>query len=234
MSELILPQSVVQLLRSRCQVWALTLHNDNAFFGINLYDRETICLQLTLQTSPHHTATYRSERAFVAFLFVLYCVSPTEVELPLRLVLCECKANFLSAPSSKLAIASKRIYPDVFVCFQSIHTTSTKDMRLTSYVCERVREWESEKTAPAIYRKTGWRLKSENRIFRPLLWFRETGVHYPPRNRTKIVLNIHNIDSCGDGWCDDCLDRMSGMTDNGIHVLIVIHQFQSEVYTELA
>jgi hypothetical protein len=36
-------------------------------------------------------------------------------------------------------------------------------------------------------------------------------------------LNIHNIDSHADGLCDDCLDRMGGMTDNAIHVLVVIH-----------
>lgn len=50
-------------------------------------------------------------------------------------------------------------------------------------------------------------------------------VYYPSRNRTKIVLKIHNIDSRGDGWCDDCLDRMSVMTDNGIHVLVVVSNF---------
>lgn len=37
-----------------------------------------------------------------------------------------------------------------------------------------------------------------------------------------MVLNINNIDSRGDGWCDDCIDRMSVMTDNGIHVLVVV------------
>ena len=73
MSELKLSQSVVQLLRSRCQVWALTPHTDNAFSGITLYDKETFCLQLTLQANPHHTATHHSECSFAAFLLSIGC-----------------------------------------------------------------------------------------------------------------------------------------------------------------
>jgi hypothetical protein len=50
----------------------LILHTDNALLGIILYDRETFCLQLTLQASPHLTATHFSERSF-AFLY--WCVA---------------------------------------------------------------------------------------------------------------------------------------------------------------
>ena len=86
----------------------MILHTDNALFGIILYDRDTFSFQLTLQAIPHHTATHRSECSFSAFLLSIG-VSPTEVELPLRLVLSECEANFHSA--------SQHTHLDAFNCF---------------------------------------------------------------------------------------------------------------------
>lgn len=122
-------QSVVQLLRSRCRVWALILHTDNALFGIILYDRETLCLQLTLQASPHHTATHRSECSFAAFLD--WCVADRgRVALATSVV--RMWSDYFLLPVVKLATASQHTHRDAFNCFQSSHTTSTKDMGLAS------------------------------------------------------------------------------------------------------
>ena len=105
------------------------LHTDNALFGITLYDRETFRLQSTLQASPHHTATPVTS----APLLLSTGVSPTEVELPLRLVLCYYEAHFRKTGY----YFTTHTHPDAFNCFQSSRTTSTKDMRLTSRACMR-------------------------------------------------------------------------------------------------
>lgn len=93
--ELFNTQSVDQLLRSLCREWALTPHTDNAFFGIILYYRDVLpSVNTSGQSASYCNSHYRE---LLCCLPLKYSVSPTEVELPLRLVLCACAANFTSA-----------------------------------------------------------------------------------------------------------------------------------------